>query len=164
MSTFQVFLCNTKQKNSRWIYGTHLGPMTTHDYNILRGYKRIYLSFASAFPGELLSTTFVQKYNFSGLLIFNWFKYIHEIHHYCPDHIAIILVATKIDLRDDPETIKKLQDKGMTPVTTEEVWISSRLLIYEGFALAQEINAACYVESSSLRGTGIAPCTRNIIY
>jgi len=65
-----------------------------------------------------------------------WFP---SINHYCPE-AALILCGTKLDLRDDETTIKKLQEKGLTVVSFSE-----------GIKLAKEIGAASYVECSSIQ-------------
>ena len=44
--------------------------------------------------------------------------------HHCPN-TPIVLVATKLDLRDNKEAIEKLKKKKMAPVTTPQVRISS---------------------------------------
>jgi Ras-related C3 botulinum toxin substrate 1 len=60
-------------------------------------------------------------------------QYWPEIHHHIPEAV-VILVATKIDLREDAETLQKLAEKKQTLVTKEE-----------GIALAKEINAYCCI-------------------
>lgn len=44
-----------------------------------------------------------------------WNKWHPEINHHAPG-VPFILVGTKSDLRNDPETISKLNKKGMAPV------------------------------------------------
>ena len=39
-----------------------------------------------------------------------------EVIDYCPN-TPVILVGTKLDLRDDEETIEKLKEKGLAPIT-----------------------------------------------
>lgn len=46
-------------------------------------------------------------------------KWYPEITHHSPG-VMFILVGTKKDLRNDPETIKKLNSKGINPITHEE--------------------------------------------
>lgn len=53
-----------------------------------------------------------------------WFP---EVRHHCPS-TPIILVGTKLDLRDDKETIEKLKEKKLAPITYPQ-----------GLALAKEI-------------------------
>jgi len=46
-------------------------------------------------------------------------KWHPEITHHAPG-VPFILVGTKMDLRNDQETLSKLNKKGMAPVTSEE--------------------------------------------
>lgn len=48
---------------------------------------------------------------------FQWFP---EVRHHCPS-TPIILVGTKLDLRDDKTTIEKLRDKKLAPITYPQV-------------------------------------------
>jgi GTPase SAR1 family protein len=57
------------------------------------------------------------------------------------------LVRTKIDLREDKNTIEKLLESGLTAITSDQ-----------GFDLAKEIGALIYVECSSLTRYGVKPC------
>jgi len=66
-----------------------------------------------------------------------------EIIHYCPN-IPSILVGNKLDLRNDPETIERLSQKRMSPVTYEQ-----------GVQKAKELGALKYLECSSLTQQGI---------
>lgn len=50
-----------------------------------------------------------------------------EVRHHCPS-TPIILVGTKLDLRDDKDTIEKLKEKKLAPITYPQ-----------GLALAKEI-------------------------
>ncbi len=43
-----------------------------------------------------------------------------EVSHHCPN-TPIILVGTKLDLRDDKETIEKLKEKRLSPITYTQV-------------------------------------------
>ncbi|GBP19979.1 Ras-related protein Rac1 [Eumeta japonica] len=43
-------------------------------------------------------------------------KWYPEIRHHCPS-TPIILVGTKLDLREDKDTIEKLKDKKLAPIT-----------------------------------------------
>jgi len=70
-------------------------------------------------------------------------KWHPEIDHHCHG-IPIVLVGTKKDLRDDPETVSRLKEKGMAPLTPEQ-----------GETTAKKIGAAKYMEISSLRGEGL---------
>lgn len=46
-----------------------------------------------------------------------------EVRHHCPA-TPIILVGTKLDLRDDKATIEKLRDKKLSPITYPQVCIA----------------------------------------
>ncbi|CAB1344421.1 unnamed protein product [Coregonus sp. 'balchen'] len=54
-------------------------------------------------------------------------KWYPEVRHHCPS-TPIILVGTKLDLRDEKETIEKLKEKKLAPITYPQ-----------GLALAKEI-------------------------
>ena len=76
-----------------------------------------------------------------------WFP---EVNHHCPN-TPIILVGTKLDLREDKETCDKLRDKKLSPITYPH-----------GLAMAKEIGKhtslriSCHWElySSSWAGQG----------
>ncbi len=63
--------------------------------------------------------------------------------HYCPD-VPLILVGTKLDLREDAGTIQKLQALGQAPVSTAK-----------GSELAAKINAFKYMECSAMTQLGL---------
>jgi small GTP-binding protein len=50
-------------------------------------------------------------------------KWYPEVRHHCPS-TPIILVGTKLDLRDDKNTIEKLREKKLAPITYPQVSIS----------------------------------------
>ncbi|MGH0136071.1 UNVERIFIED_CONTAM: hypothetical protein FKN15_019029 [Acipenser sinensis] len=54
-------------------------------------------------------------------------KWYPEVRHHCPN-TPIILVGTKLDLRDDKDTIERLRDKKLAPITYPQ-----------GLAMAREI-------------------------
>lgn len=69
-----------------------------------------------------------------------WFP---EVRHHCPS-TPIILVGTKLDLRDDKDTIEKLKEKKLAPITYPQ-----------GLALAKEIGTGLGLrEGSWVRGWG----------
>ena len=47
-------------------------------------------------------------------------KWYPEVRHHCPN-VPIILVGTKLDLREDKETIEKLKEKRLSPITYPQV-------------------------------------------
>ncbi|ENN76661.1 hypothetical protein D910_07885 [Dendroctonus ponderosae] len=70
-------------------------------------------------------------------------KWYPEIKHHCPD-APMILVGTKIDLRDDRETLNNLADQGLSPIKREQ-----------GQKLANKIRAVKYMECSALTQRGL---------
>jgi small GTP-binding protein len=70
-------------------------------------------------------------------------KWVPELKHHCAS-APIVLVGTKIDLRTDEETLKKLSTKDLKPLTTEQ-----------GFKLKEEIGAYSYVECSAKTQEGL---------
>ncbi|MEQ2207871.1 Rho GTPase protein rac1 [Xenoophorus captivus] len=70
-------------------------------------------------------------------------KWYPEVRHHCPK-TPIILVGTKLDLRDDKDTVEKLKEKKLSPI------------IYpQGLAMAKEISAVKYLECSALTQRGL---------
>ena len=61
-----------------------------------------------------------------------------EVSHHCPN-TPVILVGTKLDLRDDKETIEKLKEKRLAPITYQQ-----------GLQMMEEIGAVKYLECSAL--------------
>uniref|UniRef100_UPI00358E4EF0 ras-related C3 botulinum toxin substrate 1-like n=1 Tax=Myxine glutinosa TaxID=7769 RepID=UPI00358E4EF0 len=70
-------------------------------------------------------------------------KWFPEVHYHCPN-TPIILVGTKLDLRDDKETIERLRDKKLSPIS-----------FTQGFQMAKAIGAVKYVECSALTQSGL---------
>ena len=58
--------------------------------------------------------------------------------------MPVILVCTKLDLRDDPKTIKELAKSKHSPVKWEE-----------GYSTAEKIGAYAYCECSAKTGEGV---------
>eukprot|EP01130_Rhizamoeba_saxonica_P010911 TRINITY_DN44_c1_g1_i2.p1 TRINITY_DN44_c1_g1~~TRINITY_DN44_c1_g1_i2.p1 ORF type:complete len:197 (-),score=50.93 TRINITY_DN44_c1_g1_i2:96-686(-) len=69
-------------------------------------------------------------------------KWYPEVMHHCAT--KCLVVGTKSDLRDDPDTLDDLRDSGLAPIDIEE-----------GKALAEEINAIAYMECSALTNVGL---------
>jgi len=65
-------------------------------------------------------------------------KWVPEITHHCPN-TPFLLIGTKLDLRDDQETIARLAEKDLAPVSTEQ-----------GKEMARKVGAVAYVECSAL--------------
>lgn len=56
-------------------------------------------------------------------------KWFPEVKHHCPN-TPVILVGTKIDLRDDPETQSKLREKKLNIISEIQVCNLKIILIY----------------------------------
>merc|ERR1712137_874347 len=70
-------------------------------------------------------------------------KWVPEVKHHCPD-TKLILVATKMDLREDKGQIDRLKEKGYQPISQAD-----------GEALARDIGAEAYRECSALTQKGL---------
>ncbi|KAG6337334.1 hypothetical protein ID866_1759 [Astraeus odoratus] len=70
-------------------------------------------------------------------------KWWPEISHHAPS-TSIVLVGTKLDLREDPATIERLRDRRMQPITYSQ-----------GVAMARDIGAVKYLECSALTQKGL---------
>ncbi|KFQ84993.1 Rho-related GTP-binding protein RhoG, partial [Phoenicopterus ruber ruber] len=46
-------------------------------------------------------------------------KWYPEVCHHCPS-VPILLVGTKKDLRNNPETMKRLKEQNQAPITTQQ--------------------------------------------
>jgi len=69
-----------------------------------------------------------------------WFP---EVEHHAPDAKRIV-VGTKIDLRNDEDTLARLQENGLAVITEEE-----------GESLAEKVKAIGYLECSALTREGV---------
>uniref|UniRef100_A0A668T513 Rho-related GTP-binding protein RhoG n=1 Tax=Oreochromis aureus TaxID=47969 RepID=A0A668T513_OREAU len=70
-------------------------------------------------------------------------KWHQEVTHHCPN-TPIILVGTKLDLRDDKDTLEKLKKNKISPITYSQ-----------GLALSKEIGSVKYLECSALTQRGV---------
>jgi small GTP-binding protein len=71
-------------------------------------------------------------------------KWFPELSHHCPN-APVILVGTKLDLREDRDTVQRLREKGLAPITYEQ-----------GMAKAKQLNAATpYLECSAMTQKGL---------
>eukprot|EP00003_Mantamonas_plastica_P032091 TRINITY_DN85_c0_g1_i5.p2 TRINITY_DN85_c0_g1~~TRINITY_DN85_c0_g1_i5.p2 ORF type:complete len:193 (+),score=62.72 TRINITY_DN85_c0_g1_i5:1735-2313(+) len=70
-------------------------------------------------------------------------KWYPEIAHHAPGTPSI-LVGTKLDLRDEKETIAKLAEKGLSPITYQQ-----------GLQMMKEISSVKYLECSALTQKGL---------
>jgi len=102
-----------------------------------------------------------------------YLQWYPEVRHHCPS-TPIILVGTKLDLREDKETIEKLKDKKLAPITYPQVCAdglrdSSEVLPYlsivrtsslaKGHDVAWSIEALCYKPEG--RGFDSRQCHQN---
>ena len=65
-------------------------------------------------------------------------KWVPEIRYHCPAG-PILLVGTKMDLRSNKDTVKKLEEQGLAPVRTKQ-----------GNTAAKEVEAMGYLECSAM--------------
>lgn len=70
-------------------------------------------------------------------------KWNPEITHHCPS-IPKLLVGTKVDLREDSDTLARLQDKRMAPISKEQAE-----------NLSKELACVKYLECSALTQAGL---------
>ncbi|ESN98497.1 hypothetical protein HELRODRAFT_84621 [Helobdella robusta] len=70
-------------------------------------------------------------------------KWCPEIKHHCPD-AAVLLIGTKIDLREDKDVITQLANNNLSPVKREQ-----------GIKMASKIRAVKYLECSALTQRGL---------
>ncbi|OBZ88714.1 Ras-related C3 botulinum toxin substrate 1 [Choanephora cucurbitarum] len=70
-------------------------------------------------------------------------KWFPEISHHAPN-IPIILVGTKLDLREDKDQIEKLREKRMAPISYAQ-----------GLQMAKDIGSVKYLECSALTQKGL---------
>eukprot|EP01095_Lingulamoeba_sp_RSL-Kostka_P003934 TRINITY_DN1504_c0_g1_i1.p1 TRINITY_DN1504_c0_g1~~TRINITY_DN1504_c0_g1_i1.p1 ORF type:complete len:195 (+),score=63.38 TRINITY_DN1504_c0_g1_i1:111-695(+) len=70
-------------------------------------------------------------------------KWIPEIKYHCPD-ANIILVGTKIDLRENREILTRLKEQNSSPISYKE-----------GLDLAEKIECSNYFECSALTQKGV---------
>ncbi|KAF8603979.1 hypothetical protein BDV93DRAFT_555992 [Ceratobasidium sp. AG-I] len=70
-------------------------------------------------------------------------KWWPEISHHAPS-TSLVLVGTKLDLREDQATIEKLRERRMAPIAYQQ-----------GVAMAKDIGAVKYLECSALTQKGL---------
>lgn len=73
-------------------------------------------------------------------------KWIPELQHHCPG-VPFVLIGTKLDLREDPETLARLSERRQSPITFSD-----------GLAMARDIGASKYLECSALTQKGLKNC------
>ena len=72
-------------------------------------------------------------------------KWNPEISHHCPNSPKV-LVGTKVDLREDQDTLERLASKKQAPVS-----------LAQGEAMKNEVGAHKYLECSALTQKGLKP-------
>jgi Ras-related C3 botulinum toxin substrate 1 len=72
-----------------------------------------------------------------GIIVLTSREWIPEVMHHAPS-TPVILVGTKLDLRDDPVTLQRLKERRFAPVTYAM-----------GSSCARDIGAVKYLEASS---------------
>lgn len=77
-------------------------------------------------------------------------KWYPEVRHHCPN-TPIILVGTKLDLREDKETNEKLKEKKLSAVNYPLKCKTPS----DGLSMVKEINANKYLECSALTQKGL---------
>uniref|UniRef100_A0A6B2LJE6 Uncharacterized protein n=1 Tax=Arcella intermedia TaxID=1963864 RepID=A0A6B2LJE6_9EUKA len=70
-------------------------------------------------------------------------KWLPEVTHHSPN-TPILLLGTKVDLREDARTLEKLAAKDQTPICYEQ-----------GLRMAEEVHAVRYMECSALTQVGL---------
>ena len=70
-------------------------------------------------------------------------KWIPEIRHHCPE-TPVVLIGTKLDLRENVDTLKRLKERDQAPITYDL-----------GVKLQKEIGAVAFAECSALTQKGL---------
>lgn len=70
-------------------------------------------------------------------------KWVPELRHHCPD-VPIVLVGTKLDLREDADMVKRLQEKELAPITGQMAEV-----------MKKEVNAVAWGECSARTQKGL---------
>jgi len=70
-------------------------------------------------------------------------KWYPEVSHHCPN-TPVILVGTKLDLREDAQTLAQLRERKLAPISYAA-----------GVQLAKETNSVKYLECSALSQKGL---------
>eukprot|EP01111_Echinosteliopsis_oligospora_P014923 TRINITY_DN5746_c0_g1_i1.p1 TRINITY_DN5746_c0_g1~~TRINITY_DN5746_c0_g1_i1.p1 ORF type:complete len:623 (-),score=138.51 TRINITY_DN5746_c0_g1_i1:41-1909(-) len=78
-------------------------------------------------------------------------KWVPEIMHHCPN-TPFFIVGNKGDLRDDEETLERLRERKMAPITSRQ-----------GIDLACEVGATAYLECSGLFNAGVSEIFDNVM-
>ncbi|CAF4061867.1 unnamed protein product [Rotaria sp. Silwood2] len=100
------------------------------------------------FPGEYIPTVFLNylvnvTVDGKSINLGLWDTWYPEVKHHCP-HTPIILVGTKLDLRNDTSVIEKLRQQKLAPITS-----------LQGEEMRKKIGAVKYLECSALTKEGL---------
>jgi Ras-related C3 botulinum toxin substrate 1 len=83
-------------------------------------------------------------------------KWCPEVNHHC-EGTPMILVGTKVDLREEPSIVKKLSERGMKPKS-----------YLDGEELRKQVKAVKYVECSAKTQEGVKQvfddCIRVVLF
>lgn len=71
-------------------------------------------------------------------------KWAPEIFHHSPKDILVLLIGTKVDLREDLNVVDSLEERGQKPITYEQ-----------GVKLAKELGFVRYLECSAATQVGV---------
>ncbi|RMB95176.1 hypothetical protein DUI87_28163 [Hirundo rustica rustica] len=90
-------------------------------------------------------------------------KWYPEVRHHCPN-TPIILVGTKLDLRDDKDTIERLRDKKLAPITypqglamAREIGESHEQADVDGIEVCEWVRQCVVVELEWLSWSSLSP-------
>ncbi|XP_041819117.1 ras-related C3 botulinum toxin substrate 3b isoform X1 [Chelmon rostratus] len=118
---------------------THAHTHTQTHTHTRRSFSQLAVSLVLSQDVFLICFSLVSPASFENVRA----KWYPEVRHHCPN-TPIILVGTKLDLRDDKDTIERLRDKKLSPITYPQ-----------GLAMAREIGAVKYLECSALTQRGL---------
>jgi len=80
-------------------------------------FSKLHVVMSAKTTCSLVQIKIIHKSNRISRHLFQWYP---EVRHHCPN-TPIILVGTKLDLREDKNTIEKLKDKKLAPITYPQV-------------------------------------------
>jgi len=103
------------------------------------GYQRIRILSYPKTDIFLVCYSIIEMDSFANVKL-RWYE---ELQKHCPA-VPMILVGTKLDLRDDPSTIENLKKQELVPVSHEQ-----------GEALKKELNFVNFFECSALSRVGL---------
>lgn len=96
-----------------------------------------------SYPGTdcfLLCYSVVQRDSFENIPT----KWVPELKNYMKNDCKFVLVGLKVDLREDPKTLREMREENQTPVTSEEGEKLSKSLENHGCCGFIEVSAKYY--------------------